>query len=63
MLRLPLWFEDAVSAAARVNLRSSNALADIAPVVEYLAKRFMRQEDSLPKNYFSDAEIRRAYLT
>ena len=60
---MPPWFEDAVSAAARINLKSPKALAEIAPVVEHLAKRFMRQEDSLPKNYFSDAETRRAYIS
>lgn len=62
MLKLPIWFEDAVSSAARINLRSSSSLAVIAPAVEHLAKRFMRQEDSVPANYFSDVDTRRAYL-
>ncbi|HZV13458.1 MAG TPA: small ribosomal subunit Rsm22 family protein [Candidatus Kapabacteria bacterium] len=62
MLQLPDWFEEALSAATGVNLASQKALEKIAPTVEYLSKRFMRQEDSLPKNYFSDENIRRAYL-
>ncbi len=62
MLRLPSWFGDAVGSAAGVNVRSSNALEALVPAASYLSKRFMRQEDSLPPDYFSDAELRRAYL-
>src|SRR5581483_6846246 len=62
MLKLPDWFEEALYGAAGVNLASPKALEKIAPTVEFLSKRFMRQEDSLPKNYFSDEDIRQAYL-
>jgi ribosomal protein RSM22 (predicted rRNA methylase) len=62
MLRLPPWFAEAVGKAAGVNLRSPNALDALVPAAEYLSKRFMRQEDSIVPNYFSEADLRRAYL-
>ncbi len=63
MLQLPEWYAAALSRTAGVNLASPKALREIAPVVKYLSARFMRQEDAIPENYFSDAQIRRAYLT